>query len=162
MAFLGSASPRHSGCLPVASQHAGSHSPFTPVTHSPLGSAADGLSSRQSPIEVKERVMGHHSVVRESQFHPWSHQPLLSIYPGYTQQLNTLMSPHYSVGLPGSLYQHEGHLLILPSGHPSQMSYFSRSPLLVDQSRSSSRSSDQSDVSTMSVNSDSKGESSLD
>lgn len=135
----------------MASQQAGSNSPFTPVTHSPLGSAA----------EVK---MGQHSVIRESQFHPWSHQPLLPIYPGYPQQLNTLVSPHsaYSAGLPGSPYHHEGHLLILPSGHPSQIPVFPRSQLIIDQSRSSSRSSDQSDVSTMSVNSDSKGESSLD
>lgn len=150
--------------------HAGSHSPFTPVTRSPLGPGAEGLSSRQSPIEVKERVilqknMGHHSVVRESQFHPWPPQPLLSIYPAYphTQQLNTLMSPHsvYSAGLPGSPYHPDGPLIIMPSSHPSQIPFFARSQLIVDQTRSSSRSSDQSDVSTMSVNSDSKGESSL-
>ncbi|XP_041962063.1 B-cell lymphoma 3 protein homolog [Alosa sapidissima] len=154
----GSASPRLVGCLPVASQHTGSHSPFTPVTHSPLGPAADGLSSRQSSVEVKERVLlqknlGHHSVVRENHFSPWTPQSLFSFFPGYTQQLSSQMPPHsvYPAGLPG---------LVLPSGHPPQIPFFPRSQ--IDQSRSSSRSSDQSDVSTMSVNSDSKGESCLD
>ncbi|XP_062394958.1 B-cell lymphoma 3 protein [Sardina pilchardus] len=154
----GSASPRLVGCLPVASQHTGSHSPFMPATHSTLGPGANGLSSRQSSVEVKERVLlqknlGHHSVVRETHFSPWTPQSLFSIFPGYTQQLSSQMPPHsvYPTGLPG---------LVLPSGHPPQIPFFPRPQ--IDQSRSSSRSSDQSDVSTMSVNSDSKGESCLD
>lgn len=133
-AVLGSSSPQCIGC-----------SPFTPKIQSPLGPAADSLSSRRSPVEVKETVLlhtnlGHHSVVRESQFPPHMPQSYPPIYPNFAPHLSVLMPPHliYSTGLPGSPYHQEGPL------------------------RSSSRSSDQSDVSTMSVNSDNKGEISLD
>ncbi|KAL2084257.1 hypothetical protein ACEWY4_019775 [Coilia grayii] len=165
----GSSSPQYIGCSPVASRHTACHSPLTPMTHSPLDAAADSLSNRQSPMEVKDTVLlqkslGHHSVARRGQFPPRIPQSYLSIYPGYPQPLSVLMPTHpaYSTGLPGSPYHQEGPLLVLPGSFSPQIPFFPPAQTAADQSRSSSCSSDQSDVSTMSVNSDSKGESYLD
>ncbi|XP_042628478.1 B-cell lymphoma 3 protein homolog isoform X1 [Cyprinus carpio] len=145
------------------------HSPVTPVL--PRSQSADNISERQSPMNSNEETLQmlprtHHNVAvdnRAGYGMALHHFPYL-LPSGYNQIKPTV--PHiqrrmlitdcpiyYPTGIQTPPYYSDAQIILLPS-FSVPVTYGSPSQGAVIQSRPSSRSSDQSDMSTVSVNSE--------
>ncbi|XP_028837455.1 B-cell lymphoma 3 protein homolog [Denticeps clupeoides] len=152
----GSLSPNHVRCSPVTLQHVTPHSPMAAPSHSPLRQPFECLPAHQSHIDVKDNrafqaKMGYHSMVPYLPFFP---QPASDIHirPVMTTNL-------YSSTLQGNIFHQDSSMVLLPATLLSPLRPCPPSHIITGQSRPSSCSSDQSDVSTVSASSESKGES---
>ncbi|XP_073703921.1 uncharacterized protein bcl3 [Garra rufa] len=169
---LSPGSSSHSPRMTPTFQRSASHSPVTPVL--PRSQSAESISERQSPMNSNEKTLQmlprtHHNVAvdnRAGYGMGLHHYPYL-IPPGYDQMKPTV-SPiqrrmliaecpiYYPHAIQTPSYYSDAQIILLP-GFPMPVTYGSPSQGAVNQSRPSSRSSDQSDMSTVSVNSEERG-----
>ncbi|XP_010892434.1 NF-kappa-B inhibitor epsilon [Esox lucius] len=176
----GSSSPNHSlghSPAPMAPplHRSKSHSPRAPPTPSPHSQSAESLSGSQSPMEIQEEQLqvrlGSDSVttmdisVSQRRAYPLTYSYISALphqSPITETQIEPLLSGNPSYHSPG-LQRHlhsEHHIILLHTNLPHQATVYPVSQIALGQSRPSSRCSDQSDVSTMSVSSSGgKGES---
>ncbi len=176
LSCLGSLSPgssNHSPRMTHTFQRSASLSPVTPVL--PRSQSADSISERQSPMNNNEKTLQtlprtHHNVAvdnRAGYEMALPHLPSYILPSGYDQikpnvshiqrrMLITDYPLYYPTGIQTSPYYPNAQIILLP-GYPVPVTYGSPSQGAVNQSRPSSRSSDQSDMSTVSVNSEERG-----
>ncbi|XP_059363827.1 B-cell lymphoma 3 protein homolog [Carassius carassius] len=165
----GSLSPGSSNHSPRMTPTFSPHSPVTPVLH--RSQSADNISERRSPMNSSEETLqmlprAHHNVAvdnRAGYGMALHHFPYL-LPSGYNQIKPTV--PHiqrrmlftdcpfyYPTSIQTPPYYQDARIILVPS-FPVPATYGSPSQGAVNQSRPSSRSSDQSDMSTVSANSE--------
>ncbi|XP_067304748.1 B-cell lymphoma 3 protein homolog [Pseudorasbora parva] len=171
----GSLSPGSSNPSPRMTptfQRSSSHSPVTP--NLPRSQSVESISERQSPLNSTDKTLlqmlprTHHNVTVDNRAgYGMALHPFQYLSPsGYDQmkptvshiQRRTLIpsSLYYPPGIQRPPYYSDAQIIFLPS-FPVPITYGSPSQGAINQSRPSSRSSDQSDMSTVSVNSEEKG-----
>ncbi|XP_077068941.1 uncharacterized protein bcl3 isoform X2 [Siphateles boraxobius] len=168
---LSPGSSNHSPQMTPTFQRSTSHSPVTP--NLPRSQSAESISERQSPMNSNEKTLlqmlprTHHNIGVDNRagygmaLHPF---PYLSssgydqIKPPVSHIQRTLIasSLYYPSGIQRPPYYSDTPIILLPS-IPVPIAYGSSSQGAGNQSRPSSRSSDQSDMSTVSVNSEERG-----
>ncbi|XP_016138969.1 B-cell lymphoma 3 protein homolog isoform X2 [Sinocyclocheilus grahami] len=145
------------------------HSPVVPVL--PRSQSADNISEHQSPMNSNEKTLQmlprtHHNVAvdnRTGYGMALHHFPYL-LPSGYDQikptvsyiQRRMLIADcplYYPTGIQTPPYYSDAQIILLPS-FPVPVTYGTPSQGAANQSRPSSRSSNQSDISTVSVNSE--------
>lgn len=177
LSCLGSLSPGSSNQSPRMTptfQRSASLSPVTPVL--PRSQSADSISERQSPMNSNEETLQmlprtHHNVAVDNRagygmaLHHFPSYLLPSGYdplgkPTVSHMQRRMLVTEYPLYYPTAIQTHpyysEAQIILLPS-FPVPVTYGSPSQGAVSQSRPSSRSSDQSDMSTVSVNSEERG-----
>ncbi|XP_043116799.1 nuclear factor NF-kappa-B p100 subunit [Puntigrus tetrazona] len=172
----GSLSPGSSNNSPRMTptfQHSASLSPVTPVL--PRSQSADSILERQSPLNSNEKSLQtlprtHHNVAVDNMagygmaLHNFPSYLLPSGYdqikPTFSHIQRRMLIADYPIYYPTGIqtppYYSDTQIILLPS-FPMPVTYGSPSHGAVNQSRPSSRSSDQSDISTVSVNSEERG-----
>ncbi|XP_051575962.1 B-cell lymphoma 3 protein homolog isoform X2 [Myxocyprinus asiaticus] len=174
----GSLSPGSSNQSPRVTptlQRSASLSPVAPVSHSPRSLSAESISESQSQMSSSETTLMQtlprtcHNIAADNRasygmtLHTFPYLPP-SAYDHIKAsashiQRRTLFpgSPvYYGPGIQRPPYYSDAQIIFFP-GIPVPHMYGSPSQGTVNQSRPSSRSSDQSDMSTMSVNSEERG-----
>ncbi|XP_016356192.1 uncharacterized protein LOC107699450 [Sinocyclocheilus anshuiensis] len=171
---LSPGSSNHSPRMTPTFQRSASLSPVTPVL--PRSQSADSISERQSPMNSNEKTLQtlpltHHNVAvdnRAGYGMALHHFPSYLLPSGYDPlgkptvshiQRRMLIADYplyYPTGIQTSPYYSDAQIILLPS-FPVPVTYGSPSQGAVSQSRPSSRSSEQSDMSTVSVNSEERG-----
>ncbi|XP_039535689.1 B-cell lymphoma 3 protein homolog [Pimephales promelas] len=169
---LSPGSSNHSPQMTPTFQRSTSHSPVTP--NLPRSRSAENISERQSPMNSNEKTFlqmlprTHHNMAVDNRagygmaLHPFPYVSP-SVYDqikppvSHIQRRTLISSPlYYSPGIQRPPYYSDTQIILLPS-IPVPISYGSPSQGAGNQSRPSSRSSDQSDMSTVSVNSEERG-----
>lgn len=158
--FVGSLSPgssNHSPRLTPTHQSSTSLSPVASVSHSPRSQSVESISERQSPVNGNGNARmptlprSLHNITADNEatytmpLHPflWFSPPVSHIH-----RRTLIAGPYYDIHNPP--YYTNAHIIGIPVPvSPSQGN--------VNQSRPSSHSSDQSDMSTMSINSEERG-----
>ncbi|KAK7157733.1 hypothetical protein R3I93_009047 [Phoxinus phoxinus] len=169
---LSPGSSNHSPQMTPTFQRSTSHSPVNP--NLPRSQSVESISERQSPMNSNEKTLlqmlprTHHNIAVDNRagygmaLHPF---PYLSpsgydqIKPpvSHIQRRTLIASPlYYPPGIQRSPYYSDTQIILLPN-IPVPIAYGSPSQGAGSQSRPSSRSSDQSDMSTVSVNSEERG-----
>lgn len=174
LSCLGSLSPGSSNNSPRMTptfQGSASLSPVTPVL--PRSQSADSISERQSPMISSEKTLQtlpltHHNVAvdnRAGYGMALHHFPSFLLPPGYdplgkpnlSHIQSRMLIADYPFYYPTGIQTHpcysEAQIILFPS-FPVPVTYGSPPQGAVSQSRPSSRSSDQSDMSAVSVNND--------
>ncbi|XP_016142825.1 B-cell lymphoma 3 protein homolog isoform X2 [Sinocyclocheilus grahami] len=171
---LSPGSSNHSPRMTPTFQRSASLSPVTPVL--PQSQSVDSISECQSPMNSNEKTLQtltltHHNVTvdnRAGYGMALHHFPSYLLPSGYDPlgkptvshiQRRMLIADYplyYPTGIQTSPYYSDAQIILLPS-FPVPVTYGSPSQGAVSQSRPSSRSSDQSDMSTVSVNSEERG-----
>ncbi|XP_050988128.1 B-cell lymphoma 3 protein homolog isoform X1 [Labeo rohita] len=168
---LSPGSSSHSPRMTPTFQRSASHSPVTPVL--PRSQSAENISERQSPMNSHEKTLQmlprtHHNVAvdnRAGYGMGLHHYPYL--IPGYDQikptvshfQRRMLIAecpPYYPTAIQTHPLYSDAQIILFP-GFSVPVTYGSPSQGAGNRSRPSSRSSDQSDMSTVSVNSEERG-----
>ncbi|XP_051720217.1 B-cell lymphoma 3 protein homolog isoform X1 [Ctenopharyngodon idella] len=168
---LSPGSSNHSPRMTPTFQRSTSHSPVTP--NLPRSQSAESISERQSPMNSNEKTLlqmlprTHHNIADNRAGYGMAFHPFHYLSPsGYDQmkptvshiQRSTLITNplYYPPGIQRPPYYPDAHIIFLPSIHVP-ITHGSPSQGAINQSRPSSRSSDQSDMSTVSVNSEERG-----
>ncbi|XP_052000208.1 B-cell lymphoma 3 protein [Xyrauchen texanus] len=152
-------------------QHSSSLSPVTPVSHSPQIHSAESISESQSQMSSSEKILTRtcHNITADNRasygmtLHTLPYLPPSAydhIKPSASHIQRRMLFPgshvYYGPGIQRPPYYSDAQIIFFP-GIPVPHIYGSPSQGTVNQSRPSSRSSDQSDMSTMSVNSEDRG-----
>lgn len=154
--LIGSLSPgssNHSPRLTPTHQSSTSISPVASVSHSPRSQSVESISERQSPVNGNENTrvpMLPRSLHNITADNGMPLQPFLWFSPSVSHiHRRTLITGHY-YDIQNPPYYTNAHIIGIPVPvSPPQGT--------VNQSRPSSHSSDQSDMSTMSINSEERG-----
>lgn len=164
---LSPGSSNHSPLVTPTHQSSTALSPGAPVSHLPRSQSVESISERQSPVNGNERIpRTFHNIADNRANLAMTTYPFRCFSPpGYDQinpshiQRTLIASPpfYYASGIQKSQFYTDAPFILLPAisvpvtyGSPSLQ-------CTVSQSRPSSQSSDQSDMSTMSINSDERG-----
>ncbi|XP_052003440.1 NF-kappa-B inhibitor cactus-like [Xyrauchen texanus] len=168
-------SSNHSPRLTPTLQRSSSLSPVAPVSHSPQINSAESISEHQSLMSSNEKTLvqtlprtcnNMAADNRESYgmtLHTFPYRPPSAydqIKPSVSHIQRRMIFPgsplYYGPGIQRHPYYSDSQIIFFP-GIPVPLSYGSPSECTVNQSRPSSHSSDQSDMSSMSVNSEERG-----
>ncbi|XP_051574643.1 NF-kappa-B inhibitor cactus-like isoform X2 [Myxocyprinus asiaticus] len=168
-------SSNHSPRVTPTLQRSSSRSPVAPVSHSPQSHSAESISERQSPMSSNEKTLVQtlprtcHNIAADNResygmtLHTSPYRPPSAydqIKPSFSHIQRRMLFPgsplYYGPGIQRPPYYSDAQIIFFP-GIPVPLTYGSPSEGTVNQSRPSSRSSDQSDMSSMSVNSEERG-----
>lgn len=161
---LSPSSSSHSPRMTPTFQGSASHSPVTPVL--PRSQSVESISERHSPLNSNDKALFqmqtlHSSPVDNRAGYGFHNLAYLSpsrydhIKPAVHRRTLIASPYYYGPGFPRPPYYSDAPFILVPS-LPLQAAFISPQGT-INQSRPSSHSSDQSDISTVSVNSEERG-----